>query len=164
MIIHNLPNARGSYLLVLNLAPGQAIEIGQAGWIDFPPGYYVYTGSAMGSGGIKTRLGRHLAPSSKRHWHIDFLRGYTQVIAYAWVIHDFPRECDWIRVLAALPVATFPAKGFGAGDCHRGCAAHLVHFPDKKSIDRALEMIETYEIGRTLNIQIKVLDNPITLC
>ena len=38
------------------------------------PGYYLYCGSAHGSGGLKGRVTRHLTGSFKKFWHIDFLK------------------------------------------------------------------------------------------
>ena len=37
-------------------------------------GYYVYVGSAMGSGGVAARLKHHSKISKKLHWHLEYLQ------------------------------------------------------------------------------------------
>jgi Uri superfamily endonuclease len=95
----------------------------------FPAGDYVYLGSANGPGGLHARLGRHLHPLEKPHWHIDFLHCAAQVTAWLYVIRTATQlECSWSQLLSCLPEASLPAPGFGSRDCRNGCLAHLVHF------------------------------------
>ncbi len=164
MLLSKLPADRGSYLLILFLQVEQKVQIGRMGELLFPSGFYIYSGSALGAGGIKARLGRHLTSLHKQHWHIDYLLKYAIPVKYGWIIQARPRECDWIEILAACPDVAFPVHGFGASDCRRGCPAHLVHFGNRRGIDDALASIITAEEVRHEHIHFEMLDNPITLC
>lgn len=117
----------GTYVLALWLDAPRAISIGRLGGFEFPPGWYLYVGSALGPGGLAARLSRHFRrfTSGKRaHWHVDYVR---EVAAWggAWACHSQKRlECTWAGVLRRQPDASIVARGFGASDCR--CPAHLV--------------------------------------
>jgi Uri superfamily endonuclease len=49
----------GTYALLLKLDKQERITIGKLGTFDFPAGYYLYVGSALGPGGLRARLARH---------------------------------------------------------------------------------------------------------
>ena len=61
----------GTYALVLVLEVELRLQAGKLGIHTFPPGYYIYTGSALG--GLSGRLKHHLKLEKKLHWHIDYL-------------------------------------------------------------------------------------------
>ena len=131
-IIQTIPHEPGTYLLWLCLPNSKDLTVGKLGRYNFPPGDYVYLGSARGPGGLRARLGRHLRGSGRPHWHIDRLRAAAQVRGFGYQLssaHTILAECVWSQKLAALPGASLPASGFGASDCHSGCTAHLVRFP-----------------------------------
>jgi Uri superfamily endonuclease len=113
------------------LEAAQAFEgrAGRLGEFRLAPGYYVYVGSAHGSGGLRARIGRHLRRDKRRHWHIDALTNALPVIAVRAAAAGPEQECAWVRRLLALPGASAPVKGFGSSDCHSGCPAHLVRLP-----------------------------------
>lgn len=120
----------GSYMLLLRLDRPASIGVGRFGCVSFAPGRYVYTGSALGPGGVAARLGRHLRPEKPCHWHIDYLTAVLAVTG-ATVSYGSERlECAWSRALHALPGAAAPIRGFGSSDCRSGCAAHLWRLPD----------------------------------
>lgn len=136
-----IPSVPGSYILHLFLPQPRQIAIGRLGLFSFPAGDYLYLGSAHGPGGIRARLGRHLARCSKPHWHIDYFRAVSEVRGYLTLVETvspahtgspvqtLPMECLWTQALLHLPGACVPVPGFGAGDCHSACPAHLVAFP-----------------------------------
>lgn len=131
----DLPASPGAYLLELYLPKEVSLTIGRLGRASFPAGVMFYTGSALGPGGLKARLGRHLQPHGARplRWHIDYLRCAAQVCAFAYLasaqIADMARmECLWSQALARLPGSSVPLSGFGASDCSLGCLAHLIAF------------------------------------
>ncbi len=63
----------GVYMLVARLAGPVALAI-RGRLLRLPRGVYVYTGSAMGPGGLAARLRRHLCGRRRRlWWHIDRL-------------------------------------------------------------------------------------------
>jgi len=120
----------GCYVLALRLNAPYRLRIGQLGELDFPAGWYLYVGSARGSGGLLARLARHrrrLGPDKRARWHIDYVREQA-TWGGAWgCITDERLECDWAAALRRLAGAQVVAPGFGASDCH--CLAHLVHVP-----------------------------------
>ncbi|MEO2141483.1 MAG: GIY-YIG nuclease family protein, partial [bacterium] len=83
----------GSYALVLRLPSRRRVAVGRLGEVDFPKGYYIYFGSALG--GLKARVARHLRHEKKLHWHADYLSAevpWSQV----WQLADGQRwECVW---------------------------------------------------------------------
>ncbi|TET50968.1 MAG: GIY-YIG nuclease family protein [Anaerolineales bacterium] len=123
------PSLPGSYVLVLRLASPTAITVGSLGSIRFPKGYYAYVGSALGPGGLAARIGRHLAPVARQHWHIDALRSRARPVAVWSAVGRERRECVWARALSALPGVLTPAPGFGSTDCR--CSTHLFHFDSR---------------------------------
>ena len=129
-----LPVSTGSYALQLHLSRAYPIQVGKFARAIFPAGEYIYLGSALGPGGLRARLARHLRASGKPHWHIDYLRSVSDVYTLGYVLADVeagnqPLECTWSQALVKLPGAFIPLVGFGAGDCRSGCQAHLVGFP-----------------------------------
>lgn len=118
-----LPGQPGTYILLMHLASSQQLAIGQAGTFDFAPGFYLYVGSAHGSGGLRGRLGRHLRRDKKLHWHIDYL-SITASIQEVWFsIASKRQECNWAEVIRNTNGCSEPASGFGASDCI--CNTHL---------------------------------------
>lgn len=124
-----LPAKPGTYALALRLAELRTLRVRGVERV-FPPGVYIYVGSAAGPGGIRARLGRHIRGAGTPRWHVDFLRVVTDVIEWHFV-PELALECHWAQSLASLPEAVIPVPGFGASDCRHGCAAHLVGFPDE---------------------------------
>lgn len=112
-----IPAVPGAYVLRVDLNASAA---------GLPPGRYLYCGSAMGPGGLRARLARHLRIGKSIRWHIDRLTEAGRA-AGAWV---FPGgdECDLASSLAARGFPT-PIPGFGSSDCAR-CVSHLFSWPD----------------------------------
>jgi Uri superfamily endonuclease len=121
-----LPSRPGSYLLHLYLKNHKTVQIGRLGKFDFPAGYYIYAGSAFGSGGLAARLKHHLNSCAAPHWHIDYLRKEAAVREIWFAEQKDRREHHWASVLHGLKGSAVPALGFGASDCN--CYAHLFHF------------------------------------
>jgi len=117
----------GTYVLALWLNTTRRISVGRLGEFEFPAGWYLYTGSARGPGGLQARLARHrrrLGTGKRNHWHVDYLREQA-IWGGAWGCASNQRlECAWATALRLLPGAQVVAPGFGASDCR--CAAHLV--------------------------------------
>jgi Uri superfamily endonuclease len=63
--------ARGSYILLIEIHRGVRMQVGALGVLEFPEGFYAYCGSAMG--GLGPRINRHLRRKKKIQWHIDYL-------------------------------------------------------------------------------------------
>lgn len=118
----------GIYTLVLSLDKEREITVGRLGKILFPGGYYAYTGSARGSGGLK-RVERHLELSkgarTARRWHIDYLlpHAHFQETIVTPTVQDL--ECPIARRIGEN---LLPISGFGCTDCT--CISHLHYSAD----------------------------------
>jgi Uri superfamily endonuclease len=135
----------GTYVLALWLSSPRDLIIGRLGEIQFPAGWYLYVGSALGPGGLRARVQRHwrhLTSGKRAHWHIDYLREQA-IWGGAWggvsdlglagqsLADQHPLdqalECRWAAMLRLLPRSQVVAPGFGASDCR--CRTHLIHVP-----------------------------------
>ena len=115
----------GIYTLVLLLDQAREIEVGSLGIVQFVKGYYSYTGSARGPGGLK-RVERHkrvlLGASSVRRWHIDYLLPYTTLVEAVVTCTSADLEC---RIARRIGSELKVVPRFGSTDCR--CPGHL-HF------------------------------------
>lgn len=124
-------NVPGIYTLVLYLPQPSRIAVGSLGAIDFASGYYSYTGSAMGPGGLK-RVDRHIlvleGTKTTRRWHIDYLLPSTSLLEAFTTRTTLDLECSIARAigkrLQAVPC-------FGCSDCR--CNSHL-HFAQEREM------------------------------
>lgn len=112
----------GAYALILHLAtPVPFARRGIAG--EALSGWYVYAGSARGSGGMRARLRRHLRPDKPVHWHVDELTNAAVQMAALAVPNG--SECEIVDRLLRSNLFTPAVRGFGSSDCKR-CMAHLL--------------------------------------
>jgi len=123
------PGVKGTYALCFRLEQPLPLEVGRLGRVILPAGWLVYVGSALGPGGLRARVRRHLAPTKRPHWHIDALTLLHPPDYWLTLADGQPHECDWAKALAGHPWASIPAPGFGSSDCRQSCPAHLIHFP-----------------------------------
>lgn len=127
-----LDPGRGAYAVLLSLSAPHTVTVGRLGTFCFPAGFYLYLGSALGPGGLSSRLARHCRVKKKQHWHIDHLRPFASVEQiWVWITNERV-ECDWAAAALALPGAGIPAPRFGASDCR--CRAHLFHYPVRPDV------------------------------
>ena len=70
-MIETLPEDRGTYVLIMSVSQMQRLDVGSLGVCEVVPGYYLYVGSAFGSGGLRARIGHHLESVAAPHWHLD---------------------------------------------------------------------------------------------
>ncbi len=116
------------YCLLLHKPVAGRIAVGHLGVIDFPAGYYIYTGSAVR--GLKARLERHRKRRKKPHWHIDYLRRPSQIVEVA--VYAGPSECALNAKVSAIKGARVVAGGFGSSDCR--CETHLYYFRSRPTL------------------------------
>ena len=117
---------------MLFLPQPSSIAVGSLGAIDFARGYYSYTGSAMGPGGLK-RVDRHIqvleGTKTTRRWHIDYLLPHTILVEAFTTRTTRDQECIIAKAigkrLQALP-------SFGCSDCR--CMSHLHFAPERQEI------------------------------
>ena len=120
---NNLPDTKGIYLLELELPASRYIEAGKRGSILFKKGIYIYVGSAYGPGGLRGRLGHHLRPAPKPHWHIDYLKQHAPVKKIT--VFEVHKEYEHEMALKLSKEFDVPLPGFGSSGC--GCPAHLFY-------------------------------------
>ena len=128
----------GVYVLIMEIEEALIKGIGSLGEILFKPGIYAYAGSALGSGGISSRVLRHLKNLKKIKWHIDYLTADSRVriraVLYAKTYAKL--ECCLAKALASYGK---PVKGFGSTDCKQGCKSHLVYF-DQRNLQEVINL------------------------
>jgi Uri superfamily endonuclease len=123
-----IPDGPGTYALALWCGGSrQSVRIGRLGVLPLRPGWYIYVGSAFGPGGLRARIGHHRRVARRPHWHVDYLRRRTRLVA-VWYISRVRCEHEWAQRLGAIPGAAMPLAGFGSSDCR--CTAHLLQFDE----------------------------------
>jgi Uri superfamily endonuclease len=124
-----IPDEFGSYIIVGELSEESCLNSGPFCGQLLPIGYYFYTGSAFGPGGLKARIGRHLKKGIRKFWHFDHFKEIIKIqeIWYS-ILSSTNLECQFIKKFQSLGSASFPILKFGSSDCHFGCPAHLVRF------------------------------------
>ncbi len=140
--------ACGTYVLILKLSKGQRIQIGRLRRVRFQPGFYAYVGSALGHGGLRARVGRHMSSPKRSHWHIDFLRPRTRLVEVWYSYGRRRREHDWARCLSRMQGSSTPVAGFGSSDCD--CFSHLIRFDDRPSRRSFYRMVRALEGHRPM--------------
>ncbi len=129
----------GTYVLVLEGPARAIVAVSRLGRIDLRPGLYAYVGSALGPGGLRARIARHLDRTRPLHWHIDYLKGATRIVEVWYLADPVRREHAWAKAVGRLSNASIPMLGFGSSDCN--CPAHLFYFstaPKLATFTRAL--------------------------
>lgn len=131
---------RGTYALFLQLEQDTSIVVGRLGTFAFPSGYYIYVGSALGSGGLSARLARHQRRQKRLHWHIDYLLARARIIGVRTDASGERLECLWARKWLDTPGVQVIVPRFGASDC--ACPTHLLY-----SASASLPGAESYGTG-----------------
>ena len=136
---------KGVYVLILKLDQELDIQIGKFAKLHFKKGFYLYTGSALGTGGFK-RVERHFNISTgknpTRKWHIDYLSSKSKIVYAILLPTEDAIECKLARnIIKISGISIIP--GFGCTDCM--CETHLIYAEnDQRSmiIDISNEMGE----------------------
>jgi len=131
----DLPEHKGTYVLIASLPQMKRIEIGRLGRFDLIPGYYAYVGSAFGSGGLRARLGHHLESTADPHWHIDYLLRVAHPVEIWHTTADQKLEHQWAELLAKAPGFRIPIPRFGSSDYHRSRLSHLFYSKRRPGFD-----------------------------
>jgi sugar fermentation stimulation protein A len=134
---------RGSYLLILKLREGKTIPIGKLGKIVFPPGYYIYVGSAMTN--LTARVERHRRLRKNHHWHIDYLRQQVEFQTALPVRSSVSLECPMAE--AMKKIADWEIPDFGSSDC--SCSTHLFGMKaDPFDSSEFIDLIQYFRMDR----------------
>lgn len=156
LTLHNLIGSRGTYVIHLRMARCRSLHIGKLGILNFKPESYLYVGSAQGkaSTSLGYRLARHESPKKHQRWHIDYLLGASEVLAFHFIISSKRMECNIAKRLSILIPCQY--KGFGSSDCLQKCGTHLFPASEKmlvsimSELGYAIEMEEKTDKGTKL--------------
>lgn len=136
---------RGTYALVLRCEQQQhGLTIGSLGSLGTQPGFYVYVGSAFGTGGLSARIRHHRKIAARPHWHIDYLRARCDLIEVWFSASPVHKEHSWAEAVARMRGARIPLQGFGSSDCD--CRTHLFWFPHRPSAN-SLQRLTTTKVS-----------------
>ncbi len=122
-----LPEAKGTYVLIAFVAQMKRLEIGQLGTFAIVPGYYAYVGSAFGAGGLRARVGHHLESTANPHWHIDYLLRCATPTEVWYNTADQRLEHHWAELFENASRFRMPIPRFGSSDYHRARSSHLFY-------------------------------------
>ena len=131
-----LPEAKGTYVLIAYVPRMKRLEIGRLGTYDLIPGFYAYVGSAFGPGGLRARLHHHLESVAEPHWHIDYLLAHAEPVEVWYALSARKLEQDLAEVLERSSGFRMPIPRFGSSDYRRSRASHLFHSKRLPSFNR----------------------------
>ncbi len=121
--IERVPDFGGAYVLVLRLDETIHIEFPRVASDQLMPGWYLYAGSARGSGGVRARVQRHFRYDKTTHWHIDRLTVHAVEMAALAVVDG--HEYELVGKLLKSQCFVVATAGFGSTDCSL-CESHLL--------------------------------------
>ncbi len=122
-MLESVANEKGTYVLFIELSKPSVIRIGKLGKGKFPSGLYAYVGSAIGPGGLRARISRHLRDKKKFHWHIDYFLKHSKVVD----VFTTRRRCEKKIARKLLNTGKCAMKGFGSSDDDEN-ESHLIYF------------------------------------
>lgn len=131
-------SGKGVYCLIFENRSCK-IEIGKKGEFYFNPGFHIYVGSALGSGGLK-RVQRHISLSRNRdrnpRWHVDHLHlnPAFRLVSAVYAFTSARLECALASRIGGNLV-----YGFGCTDCK--CSSHLFY----RTKNPLIEINEAFE-------------------
>ena len=107
-----------TYQLLIEVAAPVRVAVGRFGEFEFSAGLYCYTGSALRN--FEARVRRHLSPTKKMHWHIDYLLAAPGVS-----VREVRRYGEAECFVNQRTAGAVEVPGFGSSDCRAGCGSHL---------------------------------------
>lgn len=124
---YHVTKSPGVYTLILQVKEQLSLSIGSLGRVNLAAGQYLYTGSALGPGGLDSRVARHLSKEKRVFWHIDYLTVNQQVNVLALVRAECLNrmECRVNGLLLSRFGAECTVLRFGSSDCSE-CPGHLL--------------------------------------
>lgn len=120
---------KGIYALVIHLEEPKDIRIGALGTLSFKQGWYIYAGSALGSGGL-SRVSRHIRFYRENYrnakWHVDYLMEAATLQKTICAETEERLECVLAQTIGGDCVLRF-----GCSDCD--CPSHLFYREEEPS-------------------------------
>jgi Uri superfamily endonuclease len=148
----DLPEAKGTYILIAHMVQMKRLAIGSLGEFDIVPGFYAYLGSAFSSGGLCARIGHHLESTAEPHWHIDYLLQVATPVEIWLTRAERKLEHRWAELLDDAPGFRVPIFRFGSSDYHRSRSSHLFYSKRRPSFrwfqQQVMERFEGVEVER----------------
>ena len=148
----DLPDEKGTYVLIASVGQMKRIQIGQLGKFDIVPGFYAYVGSAFGAGGLCARISHHLESTAAPHWHIDCLMQVAEPVEVWFATSSQKLEHHWADLLEKAPQFRIPIPRFGSSDYHRSRSSHLFYSKRRPSFawfrDQVDEVFEDLFVRR----------------
>ena len=159
----------GVYIMVMHLDHELDLEIRSKGMMHFNAGYYMYVGSAKAN--LTKRIERHKRKRKKMHWHLDYFRGYCEMIAAvpirtsglaleSWSLTHEPYpsmpsmpdpdvdvsvECALADAVRAI--AEWDVSKFGCSDCD--CMSHLFGMTENPIHNKAfMDVVEEFRMNQ----------------
>src|ERR1039458_3251312 len=114
----DLPEAKGTYILISSVKQVKHLEIGRLGAYDIIPGFYAYVGSAFRFRGLPVRIRHHPESTAAPHWHIDYLLGIAEPIEVGFSTANQKLEHHWAGLLEKAPNSRIPIVRFGSSGYH----------------------------------------------
>jgi Uri superfamily endonuclease len=143
-----LPEEKGTYILITSVAQVRCLQIGNLGRFEFIPGFYAYLGSAFGAGGLRARIGHHLASAAVPHWHVDYLLQVAEPVEVWFTTAGRKLEHRWAEFLESEPRFRVPIRKFGSSDYHRSRLSHLFYSKRRPSFRWFQhQMLEAFDGG-----------------
>ncbi len=116
-----------TYVLIIKNDRALSLRIGRALFCIFPPGRYIYIGSAKKN--LKKRVLRHFSKDKKFHWHIDYFLVHAKIEK----VYIGPlEEKRLVSLIIEKLGPKIPCPGFGASDSPH--PAHLFFIEDEKTL------------------------------
>jgi len=147
--MHEISSRKGNYIIIFRLEERTRQNLHRFDDVDLIPGYYFYCGSAHGNGGLKSRIMRHLTKSSKKFWHIDYLKDLLFPVEIWCQTSSGRNECSFCKIFHKQMGGEIPIKGFGSSDCKNKCESHLVWFSQEVDLDYLFNILNSKFSGMT---------------
>ena len=136
---------RGTYTLLLACKRPFNLRIGKLGLTKVEKGYYLYTGSALGTGAVslEQRIARHRRRDKRVKWHVDYLTVHREITVVNVICTEINErlECQINQQIMSNLNGEPIIRRAGASDCK--CSGHLlsVRLLDSKAIMSKLKQI-----------------------
>ena len=124
-----------TYVLFIRNDNKLPLRVGRALFCVFPPGEYIYIGSAKKN--LKKRVLRHFSSDKKYHWHIDYFLAYTKIEK---VYIGKIEEKELVSYIFKTLNPEIPCPGFGASDSP--CLTHLFLIKDEDLVIDFLKSLD----------------------
>ena len=119
---------RGVYTLIIRCSRPSRITVGRRLTLLLRRGWYLYSGSALGSGStsLEWRISRHLTQEKKRFWHIDRILASdsTRVASVIFAKTTSKIECKLNAAILKDSGIRVLVRGVGSTDCR--CESHFL--------------------------------------